>query len=413
MKQPLSMSPGQVSPFRSRSRALAGSAALAVTALSSADTAGAQAVGKVVLTTAADSLSRRFSAISNIYELPSGRVILIDSRERIIAAGDFRDGVATQLGRHGSGPGEYLLPSRVFRLPGDSAAVLDRAHSRVVLVSPVGTIVGTRTAILAGPDPSARPISRPPLAFVDSAGFLYGQAPPIDRSQRPPRLTDSAAVERWGGAGDRSDTIGLVGLDSDPSRAVLAVAGGVVVSRPTSPNPYPAVDQWTVCWDGRVAIVRVQPYRVEYQLPSGDRVTGPPVAYSPVRVTNELKELWRRERRQPRSAIVHADAASPPQVIEVNEPVREPASWPEFLPPFLRDAVSCSLEGVIWVKRATAANQRPLFDVFDARGTLATQVQLPPRSRVVGFGRSHLYLARVNEDGEEILLRYALRGVTR
>lgn len=414
----MSVRPGQtklaraIAAFLRRSGGFVFGCGLATAALGSASAGQAQGVERIVLGGALDSLSRRFSTVSGVYELPSGRVVFVDSRERLVVLGDFAKRTATELGRHGAGPGEYLLPTRVFRLPGDSVAIVDDAQRRVLILDPDGAIVGLGDLELSGQAASTRVIRRPALAFVDSAGFRYGQAPPIDRSQREPQVTDSAALERWRGAGDRSDTVGYVALARDPSRTAIGVGGGVVVTRPRSPNPFPAADEWTVCWDGRVAIARVAPYRLEYRMVSGERITGPAVAYDPVRVTNALKDLWRKERRRTRQAIVHRDAASPPQVVEVSEPLREPATWPEFLPPFLRGAVSCAADGSVWVKRTTAAEEVPSFDVFDRSGNLARKVELPPHSRLVGFGRAHVYLVRFTEDEEEILVRHALRGLS-
>jgi hypothetical protein len=46
---------------------------------------------------------------------------------------------------------------------------------------------------------------------------------------------------------------------------------------------------------------------------------------------------------------------------------------------------------------------RQLYDVFDRRGQLVDRVQLPDSTRLVGFGATSIFLARVTDDGLEYL----------
>ena len=87
----------------------------------------------------------------------------------------------------------------------------------------------------------------------------------------------------------------------------------------------------------------------------------------------------------------------------------EPVDWPEAKPPFLANAAQVAPDGRLWVLRTRAYNELfPSYDVIDAEGRLVERVTLPPRTRLVGFGRGVLYLARSDNDELQWLGRYRL-----
>ena len=88
-------------------------------------------------------------------------------------------------------------------------------------------------------------------------------------------------------------------------------------------------------------------------------------------------------------------------------PYREPAEWPEFLPPFVGTSVFAP-NGLLWVPRATAAGRPPLFDIINGRGVLVERVELPARTKLVGFGANSIYVVRLDEDDLQYLQRHAL-----
>jgi hypothetical protein len=65
-------------------------------------------------------------------------------------------------------------------------------------------------------------------------------------------------------------------------------------------------------------------------------------------------------------------------------------------------------DGEVWVLRTRSASDKtPIYDVFDRTGALAKRVTLNPESRVVGFGKGTVYVARTDEDDLQYLQRYA------
>ena len=95
-----------------------------------------------------------------------------------------------------------------------------------------------------------------------------------------------------------------------------------------------------------------------------------------------------------------------------SRPVREvqdPADWPEYLPPFLDDALEFDPDGTLWVRRTGPAGAAPTYDVINAEGRVTRQVEFPPRTRLVGFGANGaVYVARSDEFDLEYLQRYRI-----
>ena len=69
-------------------------------------------------------------------ELRDGRVLILDRRDRIVLAVNFRTGKSASVGREGTGPGEYVQPGRLFGLGPDTTAIYDGPARRFVTVGP-------------------------------------------------------------------------------------------------------------------------------------------------------------------------------------------------------------------------------------------------------------------------------------
>ena len=340
-----------------------------------------------------------FTRIASVRELRDGRVILLDSDERgvYLVSSDLMSG--SPIGRSGSGPGEYRLPSRLLDLRGDTTAVLDAANARLLLIRPDGTpgdIVNLQYAA-----PGSKSVPPPPVAS-DGAGRLYAQASPvIDRGGGRRELTDSAAVLRWQ-PGSAPDTAGLMGVDVSRYR----MNGGLVASTPLL--PFSADTHWAVASDGRLAIVYAEPYHVVMYSTGGSPRIGAAIDHRPIRLSAKHKEAYRREAEKPRPWLVGRIGGAPPSVAMIRQPFKEPAQWPEFLPPFLNGAfVQFAPDGYLWVERASSSPEDPpCFDILDDSGRRTHEVRLPVGTRVVGFGKESVYLVRWDEVDLEYLERY-------
>ncbi|MGH7710358.1 MAG: hypothetical protein ACREOG_03690 [Gemmatimonadaceae bacterium] len=241
---------------------------------------------------------------------------------------------------------------------------------------------------------------------TDGLGRFYAEAPPLEIRNGNFEPTDSAAIERWN-AGCTVDTVAFV--PNPLGRTGSIAVGEFVVGKPRAVAPFRATTQWVVSGSGRVAVVRHEPYSVTFIDPDRRRFVGPPISFSPVRVTNEVKQQWRDERRRPVPVITTFRAGGGHISME-KVPYEEPLRWPEYLPPFLEDAARFDEEGRLWVERAVGPRDPPTYDVIDRAGKLLMQVQLRQASRVVGFGLGVAYIVRRDDNDFAYLERYRIPG---
>ena len=79
-----------------------------------------------------------FGLLSNVRELPDGKVLVADPLGQILAALDMDAGTMDMWGREGGGPREYRQPDAVHALPGDSTLLVDLGNGRLTVIAPDG-----------------------------------------------------------------------------------------------------------------------------------------------------------------------------------------------------------------------------------------------------------------------------------
>lgn len=338
-----------------------------------------------------------FTGIDGVRELRDGRVIVLDARDKTIHVINLPTKSGKTIGRLGDGPGEFRLPRVLLPIGGDTTLVDDMGRfGKLLVITPAGELGGfvstqddalsTRTFVVDA---------------VDAMGRFYENN----------YTRDSNAIVRWDRTRGQRDTVAHISMKVvspllRPTPTSGGAAGGGAERSGGSPPPFSTVSQWAVSAGGQLAIVTPEPYRVTLVGPTGVRVQGPPVAFAPVPVGAAEKEDYRVERQQPVPAIVVANGV---QTSTYRKPqYTEPLAWPSTMPAFLPNAVWFASDGMLWVQRATRSGALPLYDIFDNTARRIFQLELPPRTKLVGFGRGTVYLARVDEDGLHYLQRYAL-----
>ena len=353
-----------------------------------------------------------YTMIGTVRELRDGRVVVADRVEKVVHLVDLAGGTARRVGAEGGGPNEYRLPINALAMPGDSTLVFDAGGMRYLVVAPTGEIVRSFNPVEA----LGGALGAMNARGVDGEGNLYF----LDRGFRGPRegqemngtfqTPDSGTVMRYELRTGTTTPVGRVAL----ARQQVTASGGGGQQRimMRAPNPFAAQEDWTVAPDGRLAIVHHDPYRVEWVAPNGQRVTGPAVTYSRLRVTDADKRRWAENARNPNNQIriavggPGAGAAAAPRAAE---PPLQRDDWPEFKPPFTGQAAVVAPDGRLWVLRTRAAEDDvPSYDVFDSYGARVGSVRLPPNGRLVGFGRNSAYVVRTDEDDLQYLQRYKL-----
>lgn len=356
-------------------------------------------------------LAEPFSQIAGLRELSDGRVIVSDTRDKTLQLIDFRGGPVRKIGREGSGPGEWLLLSRLLALPGDTTLMPDARNNRFLVIAPDGTPVRTITPEGPATNVGGMRISAGggvlAASFADARGRLYYTDATFSFSGGgpPPALPDSLPIIRHDIRTQARDTIAFV--KRPPSGRPSTVSVGNATASTSAPLPFTTGDAWTVLPDGRVSIVRAADYRVEIVTARDARTVGPRVSYTPVAVTAADRKAFLDNQKatagQRRITVNGVTSAAPPPP--------EPTEWPATMPPFLAGAAVASPAGETWVLRARSATDPvPTYDVFNGEGRQIARVVLPAKTRVVGFGAKSVYLVRTDSDDLQYLQRYTLIG---
>lgn len=320
------------------------------------------------------SLAEGFSSVTGVRELSPSTVILVDGIERRIATADFATGRVTNIGRAGGGPGEFQAPNGVLAAPDAETWIPDFMANRVHVIR------GERiTRAIAPPADQLGAISFQPRG-IDDAGNLYV---PLYGRRDEPGGSDSLRVLRWNPTSGRIDTVTRI------MSGFVAAASGAV---------WTPIPNWVALPDGRVAIVRPSPYRVDFIAPGGRVMRGPEVAVTPIRVTDAERNAYRAARATgPRNAELSRTKEGTRLTTDTRplSPVPDDA-FPATLPPFIgQTAARATPDGQIWVQRSRAASDSiPKYDIFDGSGVLIGTALLRPRSGVVGFGPGTVYVVR-------------------
>lgn len=350
-----------------------------------------QGAPTLTLGAAEATLDAEFTRITAVRELADGRVLIVDEADKRVAVGDWKTGAVRRIGREGSGPGEYQLPRSLFALSADSTLLTDVAAGRWLLFagdSIVQTVPASAPPVAAG--------ARSPLG-ADARGLVAASRPmgmPAGGTQTvlPPRR-DSTYLIRVNRRTGASDTVAT--MAARPGR--INVTGPI--ERPTRVeivmNPLSVGDQAVVLADGAIAVVRVDPFRVDWIGPDGRMVRGKPLPFERHPVTD-------REKR----AILQRQATE--RGVEPRDP-ESVVDWPSTLPPFLVGGVLPTGDGRVWVRRTQhAGDSRLHYDVIGRNGSLAARLVLGVGEHVAGVSRTFVYTVFTDADGIQRLRRHAL-----
>jgi hypothetical protein len=350
-------------------------------------------------------LASGFTRIAGFFELQDGRVLISDRGEEQLLLADFSTELITRVGRKGSGPAEYRLPSRMIAWRGDSVLLNDQGNTRLAVIGPDLRIHRSFTLNVPGV-----PTTLAPRA-VDSRGRLYVQIPRWasqsfgQRGDSTPvvRITPSAT-----GQGGQVDVLTWVILTADP--------GPVKYGLPYI--PFTPQDGWTVTPSGNLVLVRSNDYHVEWWGERGVATRGAPVPTPRIPVTRADKVAYTRSflegttvggRGGPNTAPsgesnLPADWLTQEQVEQLVERNR----FATVKAPITDAAPILAPDGTLWVERAVPHGSPSEWDLFDSSGARTRRIQLPLGRRLLSIGRTSAYLISVDEDGFEKVERYRL-----
>ena len=274
---------------------------------------------------------------SAIRELSNGDILLLDSGDRRLYYIDARESKVRSVGREGPGPGEFVLPTMLFALGGDTTVIVDAGAERLSLILPSGQIGKVQDLqSWIGSD-----LRVAPPRFIDRNGSFYFTAPA--RRGGVPGETDTVPLMRQQRGSKTTDTLAFV---AQPKRM-----GG-------RPMAYPAGDAWVATGSGKIIIARPSPLRIAFI--DGRDTIERTVARIPVPTTALHRRIWLAwKNAQPvmmmgvsptgqRTAFTASAARS-----QLTEGAFQ---WPEVVPPFVGEpSVFAAPDGTAWLRLAAAS----------------------------------------------------------
>lgn len=328
-----------------------------------------------------------FGKIRGARELGDGTVLVSDGLARTLYVLDATMQTRRQIGRAGDGPGEYRSPADIVAVDGDRSLVLDARNRKWYVLD--------GTTFLDVPE-SWRSVS---LQWQGTFSGATGNGVMLDGRVHGTRVRVGFPIPRIG------DSVAFVRVAAATSRDTVTLGRfyffGAVRKEFTTPqgpdvtvatHPLNTGDQAWLFPDGRLAIARVSPYRVEWRAPDAQRTVSRVLSDASPPMTSRMKhEVMQRF-----------------ALDEQGNPKFKPsdfATWPERVPPFTERALVAGLDGRLYVKRTLVGGRRSV-DVFDQQRGHVSTVQLPVGADLIAVGRRGWYLARINDDEEYHLVRW-------
>lgn len=309
-----------------------------------------------------------FQNVTSMHEYLDGKVIMVDAMTQQLLVGDFESGKFTRV------DGVPAMP--IYELPGDTL-VVSGTDMRWVFIdgtTPIGQLDRTNPVLqLVG--------SR--IAGADVQGHFLG----VDgRTPGHGDSEDVVLVDRVSGV---ADTVTRVWMPPAPP---MVMRGAPVPPMPARPV-YTQYEVAQLSRDGWVAVLRREPYRVDWRTPDGKWILGKPIAYQPVKLNDREKQAY---------MVIRARGNTP-------KPITSITNWPETIPPWTWWILSPihSFDGKLLVLRTPSADHpEPLYDVINRNGELERQVTLPLGEFILGFGAKSVYVAVKRKDGLQDVERH-------
>jgi hypothetical protein len=340
-----------------------------------------------------------FTGPIRMVELPDGRLLLMDTRERRLVRVDFASGTLDTISQIGDGPLEYRSMFVLAAAPGDSVWGFDIVRGRILVFSSQGEPIRSFST-LSSNDPMLR-VNAPWLRSVDSAGRWLGRAQRL--GTQSPRISDTLFVLRMDPRAQTMDTIAVL-----QGIAPRRNADGSSIVTNFEPR-----DEWAAFSDGGVLVVRGADYRVELYDVDGAVERVGPMAYRPVPLTASDAAVVRDSVARQVGALVASAMANMP-VLEGRAPPPThvlPAELPQNWPLLVGDdAPIVDGRDRVWLRVRTAAFDTggTRYDVLDRRGRFERAVWLPAGEAIVGIGKSAVYVSRRDADGLLWLRRHPI-----
>ena len=336
-----------------------------------------------------------FTQIRGVRELSDGRVLVSDRLDKGVVVADFARGSTTAIGRTGSGPAEYRLPTGLSPMPGDSTLLVDEGNQRLAVIGPDLKIHRSFNLMITGIGVplGARAMDRQGRYYLQIPGWLNG----------PRGGTDTIVVIRFDPRAQRVDTLARI-KGSTPRKNTMKPGIPYVLFAPQ--------DVWNVTPDGRLGVVRSSDYHVDWRDADGRVTSGPRIPFERRPVTLEDRMAHTR-RFMEGSSISGKNAAGglsplPAEMLE-DKAIRDVAEYQEHAAvhaPFTDVTPLMGPDGSLWIERSVRLGLPQTWDIIGANGVLAGRLQMPRGRKLASLGPRWLYAIATDDDGLQHLERY-------
>lgn len=293
----------------------------------------------------ARSVNRILEPAHSIQELSNGRALIkVDGR---LLLGDPKTGRVSPVPDSVGG---------MLSLGGDTTIMYERSSWRFLVG---GTAVGQL------------PASNPIVAYLrenfveptgsDARGFVYTELP----GRRPNDSMSIVRIDRQTGDHEVIAALGMPRL----------LRGGVCVN----------LERAAYFPDGWIAVLRAEPYRVDWRNPSGTWVRGAPISLPTVAVTDAEKQIYHAWEGRDRERIF-------PEI-----PLRD-LEWPKTICAWHSGYVPLAMpDGRVLVYRVPNSTlPATRYDVINRRGEVERQLALDPNQAIVGIGKRSVYVRSID-----------------
>lgn len=352
-----------------------------------------------------DAPGQSLTTVGAVSEAPHGRLFVLQPQERLIRVFDDSGEFEREIGRSGSGPGEFQQPVFI-RANGDSVWVIDRALNRLTVFTASGGYITSFQ--LPRPDYDRRfPVQA--IAYL-ADGSLLGS---VEFSGQDVASGDlrRRMYFRMNMEGEILNTVAELSLknvllrlrSSDQSNPVA----GLYANQPFSDAPLLSVDprgeRIAVVLRGVSSTGSPPTYSVRIVDTGGKVLAAFEQPFEPIPFPQELRdsvvEAWTASALESRGAGFRTHR-------EARGAVEEELFLPSILPPVT--GVRLSDDGSIWVRREERLTDRSIWDVLSPAGRHLGRV-VTEHQRLVLIRRDHAWGLTYDDFGVPYLVKLRIR----
>lgn len=338
-----------------------------------------------------------FGRVTGIRELSDGRIVVGDPNDLGLVVADFRSQSTTPISRKGAGPNEYGVVARFFPIGGDSTLMPDLMQRRWLILA------GDKIVTTVPPDNPTVKAMQGLFLGADAAGHVmreFSNEAPVGQSVTGDR--DSSYLVRYHRSTTRADTI---------AKLMRRPTASIRQTNAKGENTFVGVralrlrvgEQYFAHPDGWIAVVRINPFRVDWRSPDGRWTLGAPLPIPVIRMTAREKSasLARTAASQAASRSSSPAPQLPPQMQTPDD------EWPEVMPPYIQGDLVFSPEGDVLIRRQPSADHPGVaYYAVDRRSRLLGVIELKSNERIVSAGTRWLYVVETDADDLNYIRRH-------